>query len=110
MADDILLELKNVYNRYRGTALYFLTPLEQLGSTISEIERLRARITELEAGPQWQPIETAPKDGTVFLVYNDRSGEISITGWTRNPYGAMNLFGADDNAMWMPLPKPPENP
>lgn len=40
----------------------------------AEIERLRARVAELEAG-DWQPIETAPKDGVeILLGYPEKTG------------------------------------
>jgi Protein of unknown function (DUF551) len=66
----------------------------------------------------WQPIETAPKDGTHILLANkagvsqggwqsdmdhgaDWEGQIGMAGWWRTD-------GSDwQNTHWMPLPPPP---
>lgn len=74
----------------------------------------------------WQPIETAPKDGTGIL-YADRSGYVGITYWTScDVYSRtagyqkqMGWFDCDDDGItrplvgdyepthWMPKPDPP---
>lgn len=76
---------------------------------LAEIDSLRAA---LSAPPGWQPIETAPKDGTPVLVWK--------SGW--DPYhNDMDVFRyinrhwrSDDLVMlpthWMPLPNPPAAP
>lgn len=75
----------------------------------------------------WQPIETAPKDGTVFLAYGpvgneDAEQEYFISCW-RSDYGdweeEYKIIGwwyhdCDMNghrgypSVWMPLPDPPK--
>jgi len=70
---------------------------------------------------EWQPIETAPKDGTPVLGYAD--GGIATVTWIQSTtYGAwagswgLLLPGTDsENLMWwpthwMPLPAPPAEP
>jgi hypothetical protein len=87
---------------------------------------------------KWQPIETAPRDGTDVLVYKDvatvpvvhiawyRSEEEwrdhggclfgdtleEYVGWwsyTRNSVTQEKLEGYAEPTHWMPLPEPPED-
>ena len=69
----------------------------------------------------WQPIATAPKDGSKVLVWSPRyGGNPVIARWsddryakkpiprfqtTDRAYGARDLF---DATHWQPLPAPPE--
>ena len=71
----------------------------------------------------WQPIETAPKDGTLVLLY-DGSPWPSLGSWRRDYYredlGEMWLDDSNDEyslgcaslrlnpSHWMPIPPPPE--
>ncbi|MFT6474683.1 MAG: hypothetical protein ACJAUS_002408 [Qipengyuania sp.] len=74
----------------------------------------------------WQPIETAPKDGTEILACdgNDRSPDYSIVAWDKNLWVAMADGARAIEAQgdlytdyvqpwvthWMPLPDPPVTP
>ncbi len=54
--------------------------------------------------PQWQPIESAPKDGTRLMLWDSRAGGYAVTG-------AWVAGSADDHETithWQPLPGPPE--
>lgn len=58
---------------------------------------------------EWQPIETAPKDGTEILgawYYGGWSYQPMIwrNGWVKK-FDAMSLLNPSH---WMPLPPPPE--
>lgn len=57
---------------------------------------------------EWQPIETAPKDGTPILVAD--SGPYAFVVEWNNKHRAW--LGADRSAWepthWMPLPEPPK--
>ncbi len=65
---------------------------------------------------EWQPIETAPKDGTHVLLY--RSGEYASLHegyWKLSHFGGSHAWGGagwtfagfDQPTHWMPLPAPP---
>ena len=74
---------------------------------------------------EWQPIETAPKDGTEFqawVVLKDRTaGGFWEPKCRFNEHGAFEIFGRVDYdedgwdcflhlepTHWMPLPEPPK--
>lgn len=46
------------------------------GQAATALETLTARIAELEAERAWRPIETAPRDGTMFLARGKVYGNI----------------------------------
>lgn len=59
----------------------------------------------------WMDIETAPKDGTRVLLYQDGRG--AFEGWFHNDYQYAEHFWKDDQdsepepSHWQPLPAPP---
>ena len=62
---------------------------------------------------EWQPIETAPKDGTKFLALM-RTSNIEIAFHAEGEYGGFRvdsyappMINKDWMTHWMPLPKPP---
>jgi len=61
--------------------------------------------------PKWQPIDTAPKDGTRILVFCSHSNMTVETCWIKNEitlYGWWwNTKELNPPTHWMPLPKPP---
>jgi len=60
---------------------------------------------------QWQPIETAPKDGTFILLYDKNVG-VHQGRWIGSPFSMgwrqCSNFGMYDATHWMPLPPPPQ--
>ena len=58
---------------------------------------------------KWQPIETAPMDGEVILIYLDGNW-IASSRWVKTPNGKCWDFGLSkaEPTHWMPLPEPPE--
>lgn len=65
---------------------------------------------------EWQPIDTAPKDGTEILIwYKDWLGEkgLIVSAHWHAPEGREfdhtweHSLGFGDADMWMPLPGPP---
>ena len=75
---------------------------------VDTVQAQAQRIAELEAAQGWQPIETAPKDGTAMLVYPHLNGCGAVARLTR--YGQwLTLPGryTVHPTHWMPLPAPP---
>lgn len=60
----------------------------------------------------WQPISSAPKDGTRVLCWN-KEWEAPESGCLYGPFWAANSLAADKGGWkyqpthWMPLPEPP---
>jgi hypothetical protein len=59
---------------------------------------------------EWQPIETAPKDGTAILVFHNR---MVIEAWYSGRWGrfVQSETGGHNGIApthWMPLPAPPK--
>jgi Protein of unknown function (DUF551) len=92
-----------------------------------QIERLNARIVELlrerdeltaalaEHVVGWQPIETAPKDGTDILITSPKRGArvaryqhwCGLEWFVALEPGSSGGTYADDATHWMPLPAAP---
>ena len=60
---------------------------------------------------KWQPIETAPKDGTHILVCVEKK-YVYLVWWFDNPRGwcwdLTNTPMVGSPSHWMPLPEPPK--
>lgn len=93
---------------------------------LAEVERLRAENERLtrECAAEWEPIETAPRDGTTILVYFRWHGPMTVVANDQNdpdadwrlwyiddhkhgPYVVRGYCEGDDTH-WMPLPEPPK--
>ena len=65
-----------------------------------------------EVGNQWQPIETAPTDGTLVLLYKPKGkyqGAFTTTGYFKLGWILQGLPVPDvAPTYWMPLPELPE--
>lgn len=65
--------------------------------------------------PNWQPIETAPKD-TVTEVLGWDGHDMLVTYWFQRPSGRAGWYQGEDRyetffwepTHWLPLPSPPE--
>ena len=64
---------------------------------------------------EWQPIETAPKDGSVIIVWYFSPlfarwcyvGKGEKKGWASQDYWLSDDFEEYKPTHWMPLPQPP---
>lgn len=80
----------------------------------AELDGLQAEVERLKAATKWQPIETAPRDGTWVLCYSE--GVISHAFWESNEFDGDCHWGGKDwyypkwsqPTHWMPAPAPPE--
>ena len=63
----------------------------------------------IEAMPGWQPIETAPRDGTKFLGVT-KSGRMKVDWFDVTLSVSQFAHERGDNGYthWMPLPEPPK--
>lgn len=76
----------------------------------SEIARLRDENERLRKAGEWQPIKTAPKDGTHILTCGD--GYIVVAMWFvyhggRSQWETVDGESEIDPTHWMPLPAAP---
>ena len=78
-------------------------------STIKTAADLRALSAEPAQGDQWQPIETAPKDGTWILAFYHKDCVPAIIfyddEWKR--WAGCADIGSNHFTHWMPLPDEP---
>lgn len=83
-----------------------------------DVAAMTAGAASLRAAQSWQPIATAPKDGTNIILTDD--AQVSVGGWVSaadqgadvgeehliSP-GWWSLDGLEAFYHWMPLPLPP---
>lgn len=80
----------------------------ELDAAADELERLQAIVER-----RWQPIETAPKDGTTLLVWNPTwyqgKGGQCVGVWFRpeSKWYSIEITMSIQPTHWMPLPEPP---
>ena len=87
-----------------------------MGSNLSDSEMTASglvgpSLAAASLSRNWQPIETAPKDGTHILL-SDGSDIVVVGEWydrSGTPCWTVSWDGNefDDASFWMPLPEPP---
>jgi hypothetical protein len=98
-----------VWNTYRFAA--------GMGTGVAEDDAFAAALAAHEAAltPQWQDIETGPKDGTSVLLVG-RNGGMTVAAWCRSLQswqiddtgdGYPESGRAEGYTHWMSLPTPP---
>jgi hypothetical protein len=90
-------------------------PADTIDAMAEEIEELRAEVRRLREALTWQPIETAPKDGTWVIVLM-RNGQVWKASWGRDRQNELHwcthVLSPADRVVthWMPLPAPAPTP
>lgn len=85
--------------------------MESQSVLITKLQQELAEANDAMSQAQWQPIESAPKDGTIVLLCADvpwliRMGYFEPDDrWYSIPQGSMEN---DQPTHWMPLPSPPQ--
>ena len=76
---------------------------------LDSLAALRQELAEARK-PQWQPIETAPKDANVLVFDSDRNvvGEAFFDHAESDCWVWADEMLVSDPTLWMPLPQPPE--
>lgn len=95
-------------------ALVFCAKTQQtIPDLIAEVRRLRAEIEALKN--PWQPIETAPKDGSFVLTYaaGYEDGQCYAVQHYIDAWAGLDWYHNCDEygtgaEWWMPLPQPPK--
>jgi hypothetical protein len=74
----------------------------EAAAELTRLQQANAALMERE----WQPIESAPKDGSSILVV-EADRKACIAEWRKGPYGSF-MWRSDHTAVrpthWMPLP------
>jgi len=87
-------------------------------AAVNALPHLLSRISELESAQEWQPIETAPKDGTEFQAlgrdWGDPKGRIHapVAVWDDDKGGFVDASDPDVHLIylthWQSLPAAPQ--
>jgi len=78
----------------------------KIASLESRLAEALERNVELEDERKWQPISTAPRDGTKILTLSD-NGDVNTAEWYID-FWMSNSSPLSEETHWMPLPKTPE--
>jgi len=90
--------------------------MEFIAASRQDVPALVAEVRRLKEAQQWQPIETAPKDGQYILAYPCLAGIPLVITWGRvedYPWSESWRVPLSNKAPpyrpthWQPLPKPP---
>lgn len=89
-----------------------VTPIEQMRRMAQDARKWVEYCDREDAVQYWQPIETAPKDGTEILIYS-RYGDQYVVSYDDSfnaPWRVRNEEGLNAHipTHWMPLPEPPK--
>ena len=77
------------------------------------IREVLERLVKAEREKAWQPIETAPKDGSLVLTWGDARAQYAVSYWDEDDKEWYTDFREKGNISqvyathWMPLPSAP---
>ncbi len=62
--------------------------------------------------PKWQPISTAPRDGTSILIFeaDEGTGSVRVARWRDDTIPTGWTGSERSPSHWLPLPLPPNQP
>jgi hypothetical protein len=109
VVDEIIaMEVKHIYDSR--------TPLKTKICAILRpylTQSVKPDVTDIDVG-EWQPIETAPRDGVFLVMFNGtadiaRNREDAETSKRWFWLGCNGSVPIDELSHWMPLPPPPTN-
>ncbi len=117
-AEQLRAEIRNValYARQKCADAVDIDALHfALIAIENSLDQLAARLSGMAAG--WQPIETAPMDGTIVWAFNGEQGRmkwVSGSNYALWIWDECTLSDIDPSpeqpSHWMPLPAAPEPP
>lgn len=105
ITDEQFNELRRIAEFYKAVAPFS-------GDKSSQSNKLSSILNTIEKQPEiaWMPIETAPRDGTLFLSWSEDYGQCVGS----MSHGCFDICGQEDieyrPTHWMPLPPPPATP
>lgn len=124
-AEQMSAELDVVVDGLRHAHGYMPTDDQTIVSAIHRLSAIAARLSGM-AADTWQPIETAPTDGTHILARLPDSDTCYVICWADSRVGVRAELGhkvgwhiaycgdfidpIDEPTHWMPLPAAPEPP
>lgn len=79
------------------------------GYLINDHQTAKILAQEISEIDFWQPIETAPKDGTLIQGWDDYYGHLGYIMMTGYGFWTVDGLSPVFPSKWQPLPNPPKN-
>lgn len=113
MTNDLKARVEEALGAYRSLTITERTPeTDIMHDLATNLYALLADNEALRKEREWQTIETAPKDGTQFLIGRVGWSGVRVAWWS--PYredfvtGPSPMDRVVDANRWQPLPTPPQ--